>query len=71
MAKSAVSCGFGHILQKKSLMTNFIFVPIASIYLESVDDGIYNNITAIMLLIEEFGSISKPFMRTSTWSDAG
>ena len=52
-------------------MTNFIFVPIASIYLESVDDGIYNNITAIMLLIEEFGSISKPFMRTSTWSDAG
>ena len=40
-------------------------------YLISVDDGIYINITTFSLLIEESGNIFKSFIRTPTWSIAG
>ena len=39
--------------------TFIIFGLIASIYLISPDDGIYINITRIMLLIEEYANIFK------------
>ena len=47
-----------------------ILGPIASIYLISVDESIYINITRVMLITGESGNIFKSFIRTPTGSDA-
>lgn len=51
--------------------TSTIFVPIFSMYLISVDDGIYIHIARVILLIQESGNIFKPFLRMQTWCYAG
>ena len=43
--------------------TSTIFVSISSMYLMSVDDGIYIHIARIILLVEESANIFKSFLR--------